>query len=124
MSHKLTEDQINFLKENHFNLNEHSNVWERFGGSLESVIQVTGMISLRDDRIILTDLITDEKRITKKEVPFVYAYGTSIQLLGISRDADSKNQYVKKVIDMITSLTGEIAGYLYYKGDLFVLDQL
>lgn len=124
MAHKLTEDQISFLKENHFHFNDNREVWDQFGGWLGSIIQVTGIISLQSDRIVLTDLVTDDKKITDKEVPFVYAYGTSIQLLGISRDADSKDKYVREVINMITSLTGEIAGYLCYKDHLFVLDQL
>ena len=125
MTNKLTEGQIRFLEEKDFHLDEKKNEWWKFNSSLDRVLLVTGMISLQpDDKISLTDLRTGKERTTTDKVPFVYTYGMANKLLDVSRDADSKNEYVKEAINMITSLTGEIASYLRYKEVLFVLDWL
>ena len=123
MAHKLTEDQIRFLEENSFHFDEKKNEWWQFDGSFDRVLLVAGVISLKDDKIIFTNLITGEEKVSNK-VPFTYTYGTAKKLLDASRDADSKNKHVSEAINMITSLTKNVAGYLNYKEFLFVLDWL
>lgn len=125
MTYKLTEDQNRFLEKSGFHLDKKDNKWWQFDGSLDRVLLVAGMISLQpDDKIRFVDLRTGKERSTINKVPYVYTYGISTKLLDVSRDADSKNEYVREAINMITSLTGDVASYLKCKEVLFVLDWL